>query len=898
MTSAQRSPKVVVSGDVTMDWNLARVRRLKEALPAWNADDRTRASWQRGGAAMLADLIEAVANTMRRDGEANWAILKMGSPTEPVHPLDDRFHHSYAMWSQFSHGKASGSGGEGSAWRVDEFLGLDPSPVDGPADWQRVVGDTPEVDLVVIDDAALGFRTQPGLWPQAVPEGECHTPILLKMARPVAQGALWEHLRENCADRLIVVMTVNDLRRTEVQISRELSWERTAQDLFWELTHNPRVNALSRCAHVVISFDTAGAFLLSGAGTGSGRGSDRESEVKCRLFFDPKIVEGMWGQDRPGRMIGYTSCLAAAIARQIMLDPARPDLPRGIQAGLAAMRLLHQKGYEEQTTSTGQPNLVFPAGMIADSLASAEPQFAVAEVQDPARFLSRPASQGTAEPEAGLWSILKDRYTDTLDKVAQEIVLKGVEAALEGVPLGQFDKLVTADRREIESLRSIRSLIAEYCRQSQNRPLCIAVFGPPGSGKSFAVKQVARSVCSDDIKPLEFNLSQIGGHEGLLDALHQVRDIGLAGQIPLVFWDEFDTAFDGQPLGWLRYFLAPMQDGSFQHGQITHPIGRCIFVFAGGTCARVEDFPTVLPDDKEFARTKGPDFISRLKGYVNILGPNPQVSAGDKADPYHVIRRAIMLRFVLYNTARQIFQRQNGGEVPSVDPGVLRALLHTREYKHGVRSMEAIVAMSLLAGRSSFERSCLPAEAQLDLHVDGREFLSLAQQIELEGDLLEDLAEAAHDIFCEGRMRDGWKLGPRNDAEKTHPLLVPYADLPETYKEANRVNVRNIPKKLAAAGYVMIPSRSSEPPLEFPPDDLETLAHLEHELWMEDRFAAGFALGVPTDEDLRRNPYLVEWEEVPEEIKNTDRDLVRGMPQIAARAGYAIVKLRGGTQRP
>jgi hypothetical protein len=682
-------------------------------------------------------------------------------------------------------------------------------------------------------------------------------------------------------------MTVNDLRRTEVQVSRELSWERTAQDLFWELTHNPRVNALSRCAHVVISFDTAGASLLS---------RDARDEVKCTLFFDPKIVEGMWGLDRPGRMIGYTSCLTASIARQIMLDPAGLDLPRGIQSGLAAMRLLHEKGYEEQTTSTGQRNLVFPAGLIADSLVSAEPQFAVAEVQDPARFLARPASQGTAEPEAGLWSMLNDRYTDSLDKVAQEIVLKGVEAALEGVPLGQFEKLVTADRHEIESFRSIRSLIAEYCRQSQDRPLSIAVFGPPGSGKSFGVKQVAKSVCSNDMQPLEFNLSQIGGHEDLHDALHQVRDVGLAGKIPLVFWDEFDAALDGQFLGWLRYFLAPMQDGKFQHGQITHPIGRCIFVFAGGTCGRMEDFPTILSRD-EFVKMKGPDFISRLKGYVNILGPNPQISAENKSDPYHVIRRAIMLRFVLRNAAPQIFRTQDGGEVPSIDPGVLRAFLYTREYKHGVRSMESIVGMSLLAGRSSFERSSLPAEVQLDLHVDGREFLSLAQQIELEGDLLEKLAEAAHDIYCEGRIGDGWRLGPRNDAEKTHPLLVPYADLPETYKEANRVNVRNIPKKLAAAGYVMIPSRSSEPPLELPAEDLETLARLEHELWMEDRFAAGFTLGAPTDEDPRRNPYLVEWKEVPEEIKNTDRDLIKGIPQIAARAGYAIVKLHGGTQR-
>ena len=897
MPSSQRSPKVIVTGDVTMDWNLARIRRLKEQLPTWNADDRTRASWQPGGAAMLADLIEAVADTLRRDGEADWTTLKMGSPLEAVHPLDDRFHHSYAIWSQFSYAKGSRSGGEESAWRVEEFLGLDPSAIDGPADWQRVVGDSPKADLLVIDDAALGFRTQPELWPQAVSEDECRAPILVKMARPVAQGALWEHLRENCADRLIVVMTVNDLRRTEVQISRELSWERTAQDLFWELTHNPRVNALSRCAHVVISFDTAGAFLISRARTESDQSSAEQSQVKCTLFFDPKIIEGMWGQNHPGRMIGYTSCLTAAVARQIMLDPATPDLPRGIQSGLAAMRLLHQKGYEEQITSTGQRNLVFPAGLIANSLANAESPFAVAEVQDPARFLAKPAPEGTAEPEAGLWSILKDRHTDTLDKVAQEIVLKGVETALGGVPLGQFDQLVTADRREIESFRSIRSLIAEYCRQAQNRPLPIAVFGPPGSGKSFGVKQVANSVGSGSIKPLEFNLSQIGSHEGLLDALHQVRDIGLAGKIPLVFWDEFDTALDGQPLGWLRYFLAPMQDGTFQHGQITHPIGRCIFVFAGGTCARMDDFPTVLGHD-EFVRMKGPDFISRLKGYVNILGPNPQISGGDKADPYHVIRRAIMLRLVLHRTAPQIFQKQNDDLVPSIDPGVLRALLHTREYKHGVRSMEAIVAMSLLAGRSSFERSCLPAEAQLDLHVDGRDFLSLAQQMELEGDLLEKMAEAAHDIFCEGRKRDGWRPGPRSDTERTHPLLVAYADLPETYKEANRVNVRNIPKKLAAVGYVMIPSRSSEPPLEFPADDLETMARLEHELWMEDRFAAGFTSGEPTDENPRRNRYLVDWEEVPEEIKNTDRDLVRGIPQIAARAGYAIVKLHGGTQRP
>src|SRR3970040_2005984 len=105
------------------------------------------------------------------------------------------------------------------------------------------------------------------------------------MARPVAQGPLWNHLLARHADRLIVVVPVNDLREMELQISQGLSWERTAQDLLWELTRSPAINALSRCAHVVIPFYTAGALLLSRQESGFS---------KARLFFDPLVIEGEW----------------------------------------------------------------------------------------------------------------------------------------------------------------------------------------------------------------------------------------------------------------------------------------------------------------------------------------------------------------------------------------------------------------------------------------------------------------------------------------------------------------------------------------------------------------------------------------------------------------------------
>jgi hypothetical protein len=45
---------ILVTGDVTIDWNLARSRRSRSGPSVWSADDTIRAYWQRGGAALLA----------------------------------------------------------------------------------------------------------------------------------------------------------------------------------------------------------------------------------------------------------------------------------------------------------------------------------------------------------------------------------------------------------------------------------------------------------------------------------------------------------------------------------------------------------------------------------------------------------------------------------------------------------------------------------------------------------------------------------------------------------------------------------------------------------------------------------------------------------------------------
>lgn len=53
--------------------------------------------------------------------------------------------------------------------------------------------------------------------------------------------------------------------------------------------------------------------------------------------------------------------------------------------------------------------------------------------------------------------------------------------------------------------------------------------------------------------------------------------------------------------------------------------------------------------------------------------------------------------------------------------------------------------------------------------------------------LLEAMAKNVHEVWAQTRIAQGWQYGPeRNDAEKLHPMLVPYEDLPEAEKEYDR----------------------------------------------------------------------------------------------------------------
>ena len=80
--------------------------------------------------------------------------------------------------------------------------------------------------------------------------------------------------------------------------------------------------------------------------------------------------------------------------------------------------------------------------------------------------------------------------------------------------------------------------------------------------------------------------------------------------------------------------------------------------------------------------------------------------------------------------------------------------------------------------------------------------------VPLDGDLeeLEEaIAENAHDVWAEARIKEGWTYGKeRDDENKKHPDLVPYTALPDSEKEYDRIMAFNTIKLVKRLGFEIV----------------------------------------------------------------------------------------------
>ena len=213
---------------------------------------------------------------------------------------------------------------------------------------------------------------------------------------------------------------------------------------------------------------------------------------------------------------------------------------------------------------------------------------------------------------------------------------------------------------------------------------------------------------------------------------------------------------------------------------------------------------------------------------------------------------------------------------------MLRALIKIPIYKHGVRSLEAIIDMSMLNGRTCWEQACLPAKAQLKLHVDEEMFFRLVVRDVLFGAAREELAKAIHKKY----LKDQEGIKPASD-----DAMQPWEKLNISLQESNRKQADHIPEKLHRVGCGFGPVKKETIEFEFSQLEIEILAEMEHERWISERMLDGWVYSEKKDVEKKISPYLVPWNELTEEVKEWDRLTVRGMPEIMKMAGFEIYRM-------
>ena len=148
---------------------------------------------------------------------------------------------------------------------------------------------------------------------------------------------------------------------------------------------------------------------------------------------------------------------------------------------------------------------------------------------------------------------------------------------------------------------------------------------------------------------------------------------------------------------------------------------------------------------------------------------------------------------------------------------------------------------------------------------------------------VEKLAKAIHADYVKNMIASG-----NPDA----PSAVPWETLPEEFRESNRDAARSFKEKLNAIGCDIAPADSSRPAIEsFDDETILKLARVEHDRWMNEKFANGWTYAPTRDNTKKHHPMLIPYEELSLEEQQKDINVVNNIIPLLTSVGLKAYKV-------
>lgn len=142
------------------------------------------------------------------------------------------------------------------------------------------------------------------------------------------------------------------------------------------------------------------------------------------------------------------------------------------------------------------------------------------------------------------------------------------------------------------------------------------------------------------------------------------------------------------------------------------------------------------------------------------------------------------------------------------------------------------------------------------------------------------VAQEIHDIFRKTKQEQ---------ILAADPAMLDWEELPPDLAYSNLRQADNILDKLNEIGCAVHRVTDREIKLfAFTDQQVELLAEMEHGSWNVERLMNGWRLGATKDVEKKISPYLVKWSELPEEVRDWDRDAVRSIPELLAEVGLEV----------
>jgi len=336
--------------------------------------------------------------------------------------------------------------------------------------------------FIIIDEAGIGFRNHKESWPDFSKAEK----IILKTTFPLCESLLWNELAGQ-RQKLITIVNLDQIKHYNVRVSNGISWEQTALDTVYGVHQDPVLKNLLISAELIITIGTAGAVIITAGKT--------PGDFEYRLVFDPENMEEEWEEKYFGDIInqvGLGSSFLAGFATSLCLRSLRTQ--DSVKVGLNSMVAAMIKGIFELNDNFS---------LNPKDLSSALDEHYNKRYYSSA-FIPSPAwIDGLAyvHNRNGLfWKIIMRTGKRIINQNRISILWHFHWHWMELKPSilrpdFPWARLLFFDRSEIENLRNLRKLIEFYDKYEDGRkPLNIAVFGPPGAGKSFIIKALAANL--------------------------------------------------------------------------------------------------------------------------------------------------------------------------------------------------------------------------------------------------------------------------------------------------------------------------------------------------------------------------------------------------------------------